>query len=140
MKLLISFTLIVILAACDIPRPSSVICDCQVQPDSKLSEWSRLEQAPANFVPGEIWRLHQEPMTDYFGAPEVFDAASVHWYRNSEGQSLACVVNDGSNYVNAIFIFAADIRQTAPDDFRLLGIPFSRSPYFWERCISGDRF
>ena len=134
MKLLLSLILTVGLAGCDIPRPSDVICDCQMKPDSEQSDWGRLEQAPPNFVHSEIRQLFHDPESNYLGTPEVFDAASIHWYQNGAGESLACVVFDGSNHVRAMFVLAADSEQTAPIDHRLMGIPFGRSPFFWEGC------
>jgi hypothetical protein len=133
-KLLLSLILTLVLIGCGIPRPSDVICDCQVKPDSGLSEWSRLEQAPPNFVHSEVRQLFHDPESNYLGTPDVIDAASIHWYQNGAGESLACVVFDGSNHVRAMFILAADLEQATPIDSRLMGKPFGRGPSFWEGC------
>ncbi|MEL7536047.1 MAG: hypothetical protein AAFM91_03200 [Pseudomonadota bacterium] len=135
MKLLLSLILTFVLSGCDIPRPSDVICDCRMRPDSELSEWSRLDKAPPNFVHDEIRQLLHDPESAYLGTPEVFDSASIHWYQNDAGESLACVVFDESHHVRAMFTLAADSEQTAPTDYRLMGIPLvGHQPFFWEGC------
>ncbi len=136
LKPLSVLVLCVALIGCDIPRPSDVVCDCQIQPESELSEWDPIDQAPTNFIHSEI-RLEFDPEDKYMGTPEDFDAASIHWYRNDAGESLACVVYDGSNHVRAMFVFSADTTQTEPIDSRLMGIPLGRDPYFWERRCDG---
>ena len=105
-----------------------------MKPDSKLSDWGRLDQAPPNFVHSEIRKLFHDLEFSYFGTPEMFEAASIHWYQNGARESLACVVFDGSNHVGAMFVLAADSEQTAPIESRLIGIPFGRGPFFWEGC------
>ena len=105
-----------------------------MKPDSALSEWSRLEEAPPNFLYSEVRQLFHDPESNHSGSPEAFDASSVHWYQNAAGESLACVVFDGSNHVGAAFVFAADPKQTDPVDHRLMGVPFGSDPFFWEGC------
>ena len=121
------------MTGCDISRPSDVVCDCQIQPDNELSEWAPVDQAPINFIHSEIRSLI-DPDDEYMGTPEDFDFASVHWYRNGAGESLACVVYDGSHHVRAIFVLSADTTQTEPIRSRLMGIPMGRDPFFWEGC------
>ncbi len=118
---------------CDIPRPSEVVCDCQVKPGHVLSEWYPIDQAPTNFIRAEL-RSFFHPDDKYMGTPEDFDSASIHWYRNAAGESLACVVYDQSNHVRAMFVLSADTTQTEPIDSRLMGIPMGSDPFFWERC------
>ena len=132
LKSLIFLNLCVALTGCDIPRPSDVVCDCQIQPDNELSDWSPLDQAPTNFIHSEI-RSNFDPEDEYMGTPEDFDAASIHWYRNGAGESLACVVFDRSNDVRAVFILSADTEQTNPIDSRLMG-SHGGGPFFWQGC------
>ena len=138
LKHLVLPAIAVLQIGCDIPRPTDVICHCQVNPDKKMSELSRLSQSPENFIHSEIRELVRNPESDYFGTPEGFDAATIHWYQNDMGESLACVVFDGSNHVGAMFTLAADKEQTKPIDFRLMGIPFGRDPSFWEGCSDAE--
>jgi hypothetical protein len=133
LKVFALLTVSATLLGCDIPRPSDVICDCQIEPNSKLSDWRPLDQTPSNFVHSEIRSLFETDV-EYMGTPEVFDSASIHWYRNDTGESLACVVYDRSNHVRTVFVLSADKEQTNPIDFRMMGIPFGRDPFFWEGC------
>ena len=72
------------------------------------------------------------------GTPKDFDAADVHWYSDDIGESLACVVFEGSNHVRAMFVLSANTGQTEPTNFLLMGEPFGRSPFFWEKCVEGE--
>lgn len=122
-----------ILTSCDIPRPSKVICDCQIQPNANDSEWRPLDQAPLNYAPKEIRLLSDGPEL-YFGTPEIFDSADVHWYQSEAGESLGCVVFESSNHVRATIVLPADTAEIVPIDSRLMGIPFGRDRFFWEGC------
>ncbi len=131
-KYLVMFALSISLAGCDIPRPSAVVCDCQIEPGTYPEGWATLDQAPANFDRETMRKL---VFVDESGFPiKAFDTSSIHWYRNGDGESLGCVVYDGSNHVNAVFRLAADASQTSVIDIRFMGIPFGRHPFFWERC------
>ncbi|MEO1245140.1 MAG: hypothetical protein AAFX56_05580 [Pseudomonadota bacterium] len=122
-----------ILAACDIPRPSSVTCDCQIRPNSDQSEWRAQDEAPGNFVFSEV-RSHFTGDDPEFDNSELFDSASIHWYQNDLGQSLGCVVYDSASHVGVIFVLSADADQIKPVDIHVMGIPFGRHPFFWEGC------
>ena len=135
LKSLVPLTIFVTLAGCDIPRPSKVVCDCHIKLLEESSDWAPLDQAPANFVHSEIRQLYNDPESDYIGTPELFDAASIHWYQNEAEESLACIVFDGSNDIRATFILSADIEQTSPIDALLTGRSHGRERFFWEGCV-----
>ena len=132
LKSLFALTLLVTFAGCDIPRPSSVVCDCQIRPFSELPHLAPLDQAPANFDQSEIRALFD--VDDRHFTTSAFDTSNIHWYGKSNGESIGCVVFESSNHVSAVFYLSADASQTTPIDYRLMGIPMGHDPFFWERC------
>ncbi len=131
-KLLVLLTFLVALVGCDIPRPSRVVCDCQVGLLNQVSDWASPDRAPLNYNRSEIRALFDIDVPQFH--PSRFDTSDIHWYRNGNGESLGCVVFDSSNHVSAMFHLSADASQTSPVDYRLMGIPFGRDQYFWEGC------
>lgn len=132
LKTLVVLALFMVLAGCDIPRPSSVVCDCQIKPLSEQTDWAPLDQAPSNFDRSEIRALFDVDDPNFKAS--AFDTSNIHWYRNGNGESLGCIVFDSSNHVSGVFTLSADASQTSPVDHRLMGIPFGSDPFFWEGC------
>ena len=132
LKFPILLTILAALAGCDIPRPSGVVCDCQIEPLNQVSDWAPLDKAPLNYNRSEIRALFDADDPAFHASR--FDTSNIHWYRNGHGESLGCVVFDSSNHVSALVTLSADTSKTSPVDYRLMGIPFGPNYYFWEGC------
>ncbi len=122
-----------VLTGCDVARSSEVVCDCAVRPNDKASPWSPADHAPSNYVRSEV-RIFFEPDDGDMHSQADFDAANIHWYRDDAGESLACIVYEGTNHVSVMFRLSADSQETSPIDIRTMGVPFGPNLEFWETC------
>lgn len=67
-------------------------------------------------------------MQEYFGVDPAFGidegtfaTADVVWYKRESGESVACVVFERSDRVNAYFVLSEDPSVSRPIDLRILG-------------------
>ncbi len=123
----ILFAPLLLLTACDIPRPGAVVCDCQVNQNGQSPRLTELSQAPENFDRTIIRSLFKEG--DSFDETSEFEASNIHWYQEADGETIGCVVFESTDHVRAIFRLSADTSNTSPVEYRLMGIPFGHRSF-----------
>ncbi len=121
------------LASCDLPRTSQQICDCRFLEGELPGEYSRLDKGPSHFNEDAYW----DDWDLRYRGPEFADAfenRATHWYRNEDGEAVACIVVDGIDQMVASIVLPADESSSEPLDARLIGAEHKPHRMFWERC------
>lgn len=123
----------VLVAACDVSRTSQQICDCGYMAPEIEGLYSRIPEAPSHIDEEHLRNDLARVWTDHDSGNTYADM-NFHWYTNTASEFFACIVLDGSDYVNAYIKFSADTSRTEPLDFRTFGAPFGRERLPWEKC------
>jgi len=117
-----------LIVGCYGSRTSTEICDCQFQNSITDGLLRSHEKPPPNFFESQLQGILPQEYV------ETFNGATIDWYQQPNGISVACVVFRESDRVNGTLEFSADESIAEPTDVRWLGIPFGRERQPWEKC------